>query len=113
MAYTQRWGISRKSSPLNNDYDPKYKGNVENILKEVEIEAANYAPEYDPPPTQEQREEDPNYKFFITNRNRKSDKVAKKLDSLKYHINAPNKTSTFVQKNLQMQRRLLKKHGLK
>tara|TARA_R110002167_G_scaffold167486_1_gene364725 strand:+ start:37 stop:1155 length:1119 start_codon:yes stop_codon:yes gene_type:complete len=100
-------GIKSKS-PLNQDYDKNYKGDANKLLEEVRGEAANSAPEYNPPPTQEQREADPNYKFFITNKNDESNEVARKLDSLKYHV----KFDKNKQPNLKMQRDLVKKHGL-
>jgi len=113
------YGIERKSalnmlgvkpkSPLNQDYDPNYAGDANKLIEEVKNEAANYAPEYDPPPTQSQREADPNYKFFITNANNESNEVARKMDSLKYHV----KFDKNKRPNLQMQKDLKNKHNLK
>ena len=103
------YGISRKSSPLNQEYDPNYAGDANKLIEEVKMEAANYAPEYDPAPTQEQKEADPNYKYFITNANNESNEVARKMDSLKYHV----KFDKNKRPNLQMQKDLKNKHNLK
>ena len=99
-------GFSMPHSPLNQDYDPNYTGDADKLLEEVKREAGNPAPEYDPPTDPKK---DPNYKFFITNRSNESDKVAKTMDSLKYHV----KFDKNKKPNLQMQKDLLKKYNLK
>ncbi len=99
-------GFRMPHSPLNQDYDPNYAGDTDKLLEEVKREAGNPAPEYDPPTDPKK---DPNYKFFITNRSNESDKVAKTIDSLKYHV----KFDKNKKPNLQMQKDLLKKYNLK